>query len=249
MKKEYVFMITTGSGRCNIHAGFKVLNYEMILEYLKGNKKISGWFAKMRYAKIGESANLLKHMTLIEFEECFDPSIFTDKQITSYFRKEISEKYGLHKAQKLMKRIPKKELELGRCYLNEKGKTEWYFGKVKISHFKPERLERGWYNREHKVSAETLIFEGILHWNNWYNYKQLPKKLKDVFIRKRKGYKDKDDECFNYENPIKSVRKLVKETENKVEMYSTFKMTLANGEKLEIEFLDYKGENKEIVYE
>ena len=134
MEKQYVFTITISGDRTNIMTSFPLWDKEMFLSEIKGKQ----WRHKYRYGYIGGTMELLKEMRLDEFESLFDENTFTKEQITEFFRKEISEKYGKHKELKEIVPLKKKDLVRGGVYLDFNNYKYMYLGEVEWS----EKKER-----------------------------------------------------------------------------------------------------------
>jgi len=168
--KKYIFTSTTNGDRTNIMSSFQLWDKEMFMEDVKKNSH----YGRYRYGAIGGWVNLLKDMTLEEFDTIFDAEEFTKKQITSLFRKDISLKYGMHGEQAKIKPLGKKDLERGCVYETVSGRQYLYLGELEKttdstylknyqSEKKPVEVERGfgfiwWYeNRKIDVcNAEVL---------------------------------------------------------------------------------------------
>jgi hypothetical protein len=217
----YVFLGTWRTSRGGLGAGIEVYDKETIIKKLKGDTK-KHWINSFRYAKVNEGcSSLIKEMRLEEFEEIFELDLFTPDEITKFFRKEISDKYGEHSIRKEMKRISKKDLEVGRVYLADNGDEVYYFGNIKGSLYTPEKEYSYWSSRIEP--AKTEEFEGYC--------------FVDCYNKNRKF-----DELFRaYHTPhvVKSVRKLIEVKEYKIEVPRIHEEE-KDGYKLRIEFLDVK---------
>lgn len=225
----YVFIKTTGSSRCNIHAGFDVFDKDTLIRYIKSDKK--GW-GQLRYAKInGGGASLLSHMTLKEFEECFEPDTFTREEITRYFRKEISEKYGKHAVKATLPRISKKDLEIGRAYKVENGDIYYYLGRCKGIFYEPAyKMYYSWSSPERKREFEGYYFPRAYRRDEGFTDKTLEDKLVSKY---RTG-----ESSVYYPDCIKSIKKFVEKLDHKIEVPRHFEHKDSSGRILKIEFLD-----------
>lgn len=125
--KQIVFTQTTSGDRTNIMSSFQLWSKETFLKKVKEDNS----YGRYRYGYIdGGYVSLLKDMRLDEFETVFDPTFFNPAEITEIFRKEISEKYGEHKAKKELKSLKKSEIERGYTYLDVNGNEWLYLGQV-----------------------------------------------------------------------------------------------------------------------
>lgn len=106
-------------------AYFQLLDKQAIITEIK-----KGTNGNIRYGKLGGYVHLLKDMDLEEYETEFADAGFTEKEVSRYFRKEISEKYGEHKTRNEMKILGIKHLKPMYVYKDIYG-YEWLFlGKV-----------------------------------------------------------------------------------------------------------------------
>lgn len=143
--KDEVIYIDTSRGRYGLNASIKILNTELVVDLIKNNKAGGG----IRYGQVGSYMGLLKEMPLEKFEQIFDPTVFTPDQITRYFRKEISMKYGKHLERSKIKRLPQKEVVRGGVYLTDTGYKYIYLGLVELktvqddSYYQKETVETG----------------------------------------------------------------------------------------------------------
>lgn len=167
---NYVFTNTTSGDRTNIMSSFPLWNKEMFIADIKKGKH-SG---RYRYGKIGGYMNLLKEMSLQEFNEVFSSNTFTTEEITSLFRKEISLVYGEHAEKAKIKPLAKKDLERGCVYKDFSGVEFVYLGEVEEttdktykkrypSEKKPVEVERGygfhWYYQGMKIGTNIDILK------------------------------------------------------------------------------------------
>lgn len=216
----YVFLGTWRTSRGGLGAGIEVYDKDKIINLIKSDKKSRGWFSSFRYVKVNDgSSSLLKDMRLDEFEELFDVDLFTPQEITRFFRKEISEKYGEHAIRNQQKRISKKDLEVGRVYVADNGSEYFYFGKIKGSLYTPEK-KNSYYSWSHR-SAKTEEFEGFCC---EYNYEKKGE-LKDVF------------NGLYTPTTLKSVKKFIEVKDKFIEVPRVYDCE-KDGYKLHIEFLD-----------
>lgn len=116
-----IIFITTARGhRGSMYSDFTIEDKESFLKTKTAN----------RFSYVNSRARLLKDMSLKEFEEIFQPTNFTPKQITSIFRKDISDKYGMHKIKSQIQTIKKKDLVEGSIYEGLNDNEYWlYLGK------------------------------------------------------------------------------------------------------------------------
>lgn len=227
----YVFMGTWRTSGGGLGAGIKVFDKETLIEKIKSSKGKS-WMHQLRYAKVNEGySELVSLMSLAEFDEIFDPRIFTTEEITKYFRKEVSEKYGEHAERKKLKRIPKKELKIGRCYQTDTGDEYFYFGKCKGSFYEPEFKSSYWHGTTPKKNEE---FDGYV-----YSRNNKQGNIEDIFISKF-DYEDKQTTRVHKPYYINSLKKFVKELNHKIEVSKSFEYKDTTGRILKIEFLDIK---------
>jgi hypothetical protein len=177
----------------------------------------------LRYAQIGKGpAEKLKSMSLELFNKLFDASMFTPKEITEYFRKEISEKYGEHKTRENPKGIKKSQLEIGRVYETEGEDKYIYFGKVNYTKSYPsKKYSNG--NWEDVINSVTDI--GYLH----------------VYVRNNKIKFEEYIYPNSYLYTLKNPKKFKLACNGKVKVPKVFEET-RNGYTLHIEFLDVKEE-------
>jgi len=158
--KKYIFTSTTSGDRTNIMASFQLWDNEMFMEDVKKNSH----YGRYRYGVIGGWVNLLKDMTLEEFDTVFDAEDFTKEQITSLFRKDISLKYGIHGEQAKIKPLGKKDLERGYTYETVSGQQYLYLGEV-------ERITDKTYLRNYQSDKKPIETEkgfGFLWvYSNW----------------------------------------------------------------------------------
>lgn len=167
---NYVFTCTASGDRTNIMSSFPLWDKEMFVKDIKRGKN-SG---RYRYGKIGGYMNLLKDMSLEEFNQLFSADTFTTEEITLFFRKEISLVYGEHAEKAKIKAIPKKELERGCVYKDFNGSSYIYFGEVEKttdktykkrypSERKPVEVERGygffWYYEGRGFDANIQVLK------------------------------------------------------------------------------------------
>lgn len=167
---NYVFTNTTSGDRTNIMSSFPLWNKEMFIADIKKGDH-SG---RYRYGKIGGYMNLLKEMSLQEFNEVFSLNTFTTEEITSLFRKEISLVYGEHAEKAKIKPLSKKDLERGCVYRDFSGVEFLYLGEVEettdktykklySSEKKPLEVEKGygfsWYYQGMKIGNNINILK------------------------------------------------------------------------------------------
>lgn len=108
---------------------FPIWDTESFIKVInKLDKKEYG--AIFRFGSIGGYMCLLKDMSLETFEEIFPENPFCKEHITLFFRKEISLKYGEHKAKSELKFLPKKEIIAGKSYIDHNGEEWVYIGEV-----------------------------------------------------------------------------------------------------------------------
>lgn len=215
----YVFLGTWRTSRGGLGAGIEVYDKDEIIKMIKKEKESRHWFSQFRYAKVNEGcSSLLKEMRLEEFEEIFESDLFTPKEITKFFRKEISDKYGEHAIRNQKQRIPKKDLEIGRVYVADNGENYIYFGRIKGSLYTPEQ-KNYYYNRPSK----TEEFEGYCH---RYTYKNNDIS-KDIFRARWKP------------EVIKSIKKFIEIKDTIIDVPKILDLE-EDGYKLHIEFLDVK---------
>ena len=219
----YVFMLTHRGDRTNIMANFMVVDTKAVIDHIKGDGKT--YDSAIRFAKIGSHADNLKCMSLKQYEELFLDAGFSKKQITSNFRKEISEKYGEHADRKEMKRIPKKQLVPGQSYKVDSGDEFLFLGKCHVKIHRPENssyLRRGTVNLEY---AEYVYVGG-------YSLKRAAT-LEDLFIYKWSDG-DTELECPSH---TKSIKKFVSVGDFKFDMPSHLKIESSSKQTIEIKFL------------
>ena len=161
MEGQYIFTETASGDRTNIMASFPLWDKDMFLAAIKTEKE-----GRYRYGKIGEYMSLLKDMRLEEFETVFKNTDFSEEQITTLFRKEVSEKYGRHAADKAIKPIPKKELCRGCVYEDFTGKKWVYFGEVEktVENYKKQvKISKGlgfnYYYNDYTPGVEITIIK------------------------------------------------------------------------------------------
>jgi hypothetical protein len=167
---SYVFTCTESGDKTNIIASFPLWDKGMFLASVKESIKKG----RYRYGKIGGYMHLLKDMKLEEFNELFPAGTFTEKEVTSLFRKEISLVYGEHAVKAKIKAIPKRELERGCVYKDVNGAEYLYFGEVEktidktyqeryASDKKPIEVEKGygfeWYYNSKKIDANITVLK------------------------------------------------------------------------------------------
>ncbi|BAO04825.1 DNA-binding protein [Clostridium botulinum B str. Osaka05] len=230
----YIFMGTWRTSRGGLGAGIEVFDKEKLVNKIKSSEQ-KGWLHQLRYAKVNEGySELLSLMSLSEFEEVFDPSIFTPKEITTYFRKEISEKYGEHAIRKTLKRIPKKELKIGGLYKADTDEEYFYLGKCKGSYYQPEiKSYHSYFSTEKNQEFEGYVYEKKTNYKEQNDITSLL-----VNIHKKR---DKTS-CSLVYKPycIKSVKKFVEDLNYQIKIPKTFEFTDDDGRILKIEFLDVK---------
>lgn len=200
----YVFLITRTGGRTNICSDIEVLSKEKLIEHIK-NSENKGYLApKIRYCKVDEGiTHLLSHMPLEEFNNVFSQSDFSENEITMFFRKEISNKYGLHSK----KRIPKKDLEIGGIYRDEKDNYFLYFGKCSV-----------WFmeKTEDSIGGPGCIGYTYYHINN----KDInpiisgSMKLNDIFDYNSRYYLHIDEKCKKFIEKIGDINVDIPERNN-----------------------------------
>lgn len=230
----YIFMGTWRTSRGGLGAGIEVFDKEKLINKIKSSEQ-RGWLHQLRYAKVNEGySELLSLMNLLEFEEVFDPSIFTPKEITTYFRKEISEKYGEHAIRKTLRRIPKKELKIGGLYKTDTDEEYFYLGKCKGSYYQPERKNNYYYfQKENNEEFEGYVYE------NKSSYRE----QNDITSLLVNIHKKDDKKCTSsLYKPycIKSVKKFVKDLNYQIKIPKAFEFKDDDGRILKIEFLDVK---------
>jgi hypothetical protein len=143
----------------------QVYDLDKMIELIKSENKDRYYLGTFRYAKVNEgSTNLLKHMTLDEFEELFGADLFTSEEITQYFKKEISDKYGEHARIKKLDRIPKKDLEIGCVYIENSSGYFLYLGKIK-GYLYTTSKKGNWYIGDKPAKKEE--FEGYCYKSLW----------------------------------------------------------------------------------
>lgn len=187
---NYVFTNTASGDRTNIMSSFPLWNKEMFIADIKKGKN-SG---RYRYGKIGGYMNLLKDMSLQEFNEVFSSNTFTIEEITSLFRKEISLVYGEHAEKAKIKPLAKKDLEKGCVYKDFSGVSFLYFGEVEKtidktykkrypSEKKPMEVEKGygfaWYYENREFNADIIVLKSP---------KKLMEKVQGVKIELKSEY-------------------------------------------------------------
>lgn len=152
---DYIFTETYKQSRGGLMVSFPLWNKEMFLKkvLLLDLKEYGSIF---RFGRVGGYMNLLKDMTLDTFEEIFPENPFSQQQITAFFRKEISLKYGQHKAKSELKALSKKVLEVGCHYLDFNG-DEWvYLGKAYLI------LDKDAYRDTWgKLKNDPVVIEGL----------------------------------------------------------------------------------------
>ncbi len=228
----YIFIITTGSSRCNIHADFEVLDVDQISKEIK--KSIKPHDTPMiRYAKVGGGACLLKNMRIDEFEKVFKGNDFTSDQITRYFRKEISEKYGTHAEMNRIKRIPKKLMIPGHIYENDRRDNYLYLGKGEYDLF-DFRGDGYW-----STGSKSTYKEGYLY---IYVGSHIDKRYFDYICNKR-GFSGGDEtnkqgDYLKSPECTKMLRKFIKDTGFVVELSKTINVSSYRGDKLSITLKD-----------
>ncbi len=167
----YIFTQTTTGARTNITANFPIWDKKMFVEHVKSGKG----YGRYRYSAIGGYMDLLKGMSLEEFEQVFSSEDFTTEEITGLFRKEISEKYGEHVEKAKIKPLSKKVLERGCIYKDFSGSTWLYLGEVEqtvdITYTKkyqsdkrPNIVTKGygfqhWWRSDNPVSCDPHIIQ------------------------------------------------------------------------------------------
>jgi len=180
---QIIFTETHRATRTNIAASFEFWSKEKFLINVKEKKQYSSLY---RYGYVDSGwVKLTKDMSLEEFETVFTPAeieSFSAKQITAFFRKEISEKYGEHKIKAAIKTLTKKELQRGIIYEDINGIKYLYLGKVRLL----TEQNPGYGKNEVK---EDKTGEGFKY---WYSEKE---------------FEDKD--CPNVD-VLKGIKKLVK---------------------------------------
>jgi hypothetical protein len=182
--KQIIFTETSSGDRTNIMSSFQLWSKESFLKQILATEK--KYHGRYRYGYVdGAWVSLLKDMSLSEFEEVFSTDEiekFTPEQITEFFRKEISEKYGEHKIKAAIKLLSKKELVKGTVYEDLQGVQYLYLGKGKL------KIEQnpGYGKNELKEEKQGEVFS--------YTY----------------GEKEFSNSDLTGINVIKGIKKLVK---------------------------------------
>lgn len=159
---------------------FKVIQLPEMLDYLEKKTK---WGNMVRYAYVGGNAKRLSLMKLDEFDEVFDGSAMSEKQLRE-FREEIRMKYGEQP-------IRKTEAKRGDI-LREGASNELVFlGQIELTeHFPEKKSNYASYSRP----AHTKISIGF-GWLRSYGVevtKSFPKRFKTnktIFDADYKHYK------------------------------------------------------------
>lgn len=158
--KQYIFTETHKQSRGGLMVSFPLWDKEMFIKHVtKLSKKEYG--SIFRFGAIGGYMNLLKDMSLETFEEVFPENPFCVEHITLFFRKEISLKYGEHKAKSELKFLPKKEIIAGKSYIDHNG-DEWvYIGEVEQTIDKMAYYD-SWNSRKKDYTPEVKQGYGFL---------------------------------------------------------------------------------------
>lgn len=133
---EYVIIETHSNYRSGIRSGFKIFSVTDFIEKYKKQDK-GHYYGTLRYCKVdGSSEAKFTAMTVVEFESIFlenGKCVFDHKQVDDLFGKVVKEKYGTISKFKGMRKIPKKDLEVGTIYINDKDEHILYCGQVECS--------------------------------------------------------------------------------------------------------------------
>jgi hypothetical protein len=214
---EYNF-ITTYRGSRGLGANIISLSFESVVKKLKEKKTV--WSSNIRIAKLDHGYDMMKFLDVKTFEELKLNELLTAEDVENNFNLEIRKRYGIMKDRVKLKRIPKKELEVGRLYELENGDSEYYLGRVKYDGFE-KSFSR--YAGDKKLSGE-----GFLTMRSFY-----------TDLKRRYGCENMSFGIYTLKNP----RKYVKALDKRVEVERIFKDSDENGSYINIEFLDVKGEN------
>lgn len=229
---KYVFMETWRTSRGGLGAGIEVMDVEKFKEKVLIGKK--GYWNQYRYCKVNGVSSLLNSMTLEEFEEIFPDNPFSAEQITNVFSKAVSEKYGLHKIRKETKRIPAKDLEIGRLYKAGNGDELVYFGKVKAKLETLEHSKKSYFGTR-KIDGSVNEYDGYL-----YGYKRKGESITDCFTWTMNSGRV----ALGRPYVLKSRKKLVEKLDFKVEVPNSLRIESDFHEILEIEFLEVPADKK-----
>lgn len=163
--KQYVFTQTHNSSRGGLMVSFPLWNKDMFINHVnKLDKKEYG--SIFRYGSVGGYMNNLKDMSLEEFYQIFPENPFCEEHITLFFRKEISLKYGEHKAKSQIKPVSKRDLKIGFRYKDFSG-NEWiYFGYVEKTIDKTAYMSQ-WSKKDPEVlTGHAFLFAYDLRYTN-----------------------------------------------------------------------------------
>jgi len=206
-------------------ANFMVVDTKAVIDHIKGDGKT--YDSAIRFAKIGSHADNLKCMSLKQYGELFLDAGFSKKQITSNFRKEISEKYGEHADRKEMKRIPKKQLVPGQSYKVDSGDEFLFLGKC---HVKIHRPENSSYLRR-RIEAVDLEYTEYIYVGG--NVLKKAVTIEDLFMYKM--YDGRTE--LRDPNHTKSIKKFVSAGGFKFDIPGRLKIESSSRQTIEIEFL------------
>lgn len=166
-KKQYLFFITQSGDRTNIMSDFKVIELPEMLNYLSEKTK---WGNMVRYAYVGGTAQRLSLMKLEEFDEVFEGSSMSEKQLRE-FREEIRMKYGEQP-------VSKGDVKRGDVLREGSGHESVFLDRIELTQHHPEVKNRHWSYANKPAWTEVITGYGWLGYYGVEVTKSFPKRFK-----------------------------------------------------------------------
>lgn len=224
MNEKYVFIKTTRGDRTNIKADFNIFTYDAFIDKLKGDGR---YWASWRVAELNKGeAQILSSINVSMFEELKLHEVLSKEKIEAMkFSKDIRLKYGTSGDRAKAKRIPKKDLEVGRVYVMENGSKAIYYGKCNRKVVKEKNVSY-WDSRR---ELNEINEQGVFLRKSWYS------------SCKWKTFNDFSSDLY-LAYSTKSCPKFIEATEIKFDIPATYNQEYTNSytKSLDIEFLDVR---------